>query len=147
MYIMFLVMRWVVEPTRANYELLPEWITPRPSQLFTPHPHWLDYQPFPRLRDACVQQTPHVVFDNFFVPYTTTLSLDWPYDPADVLVPRPPANLASIVPVGGSEVEEQVYSINPAFETHLRKLDHWSLGPAFAEAFPEWKELAKIRDQ
>lgn len=147
MYIMFIVMRWLVEPTRVNYELLPDWITPRPTQLFTPHPHWLDYLPFPRLRDASVQQNPHVIFDNFFVPFTTTLSLGWPYDPADVLVPRPPTNLASIVPVDGSGVEEQVYSINPAFETHLRKPDNWSLGPAFAEAFPEWKELVKIRDR
>lgn len=138
-------MRWQIEPTRANYELLPDWVTPRPSQLFTPHPHWLDHLPFPRLRDACVQQTTPVIFDNFFVPFTTTLSLNWPYDPADVLVPRPPANLATIV--AGPDGEEQVYSINPAFETHLRRLENWSLGSAFAEAFPEWKELVKIRDR
>jgi hypothetical protein len=45
-YIMFLVMRWQVNPTKENYERLPEWVMPRPSQLFTPHPHWLDYLPW-----------------------------------------------------------------------------------------------------
>jgi len=141
---MYLVIRWHVEPTRANYELIPEWITPRPAQLFTAHPHWLDYLPFPRLRDACVMQTPHVLFENFFVPYTTTLSLGWPYDPADVLIPRPPANFASL---DHPPPDEPVYHINPAFETHLRKLDNWSLGQAFAEAFPEWASLVKIRER
>lgn len=142
LYIMFLILRWLVDPTRENYELLPDWITPRPSQLFTPHPHWLDYLPFPRLRDACVQQQPPVVFDNFFVPYTATLSLNWPYEAADVLVPRPPAAIGS----PGSSADEPEYSINPVFETHLRKLENWSLGPAFVEAFPEWKRLVKISD-
>lgn len=147
LYTIFLVVRWLVEPTRENYELLPDWLTPRPSQLFTPHPHWLDYLPFPRLRDACVQQQPPVLFDNFFVPYMTTLSLNWPYEAADVLVPRPPG-AASSPAVGSpsSAVEEPAYGINPVFETHLRKLENWSLGPAFADAFPEWKGLVKIRD-
>jgi len=45
-YIMFLLMRWQVEPSRGNYERLPEWMTPRPSQLFTPHPAWMDYLPW-----------------------------------------------------------------------------------------------------
>ena len=45
MYVMFLLLRWMLEPTRANYERLPDWITPRPSQLFNPHPAWLDHLP------------------------------------------------------------------------------------------------------
>jgi hypothetical protein len=45
-YIMFLITRWEVEPTKENYERLPEWVRPLPSQLFTPHPCWLDYLPW-----------------------------------------------------------------------------------------------------
>lgn len=45
-YIMFLVMRWLVAPTRENYELMPEWVQPRASQLFTPYPHWCSYLPW-----------------------------------------------------------------------------------------------------
>jgi hypothetical protein len=45
-YIMFLLTRWEVEPTRENYERLPEWVRPLPSQLFTPHPVCIDYLPW-----------------------------------------------------------------------------------------------------
>jgi hypothetical protein len=45
-FIMFLVMRWQIEPTRENYDRLPDWVTPRPCQLFTPHPAWIDHLPW-----------------------------------------------------------------------------------------------------
>lgn len=45
-YVVFLVLRWQIEPTLENYERLPDWITPRPSQLFTAHPCWIDYVPW-----------------------------------------------------------------------------------------------------
>jgi hypothetical protein len=45
-FIMFLVMRWHIDPTQENYDLLPDWVTPRASQLFVPHPHWMNYVPW-----------------------------------------------------------------------------------------------------
>ena len=45
-YIMFLVMRWLIHPTRENYERMPEWMQPRPIQLFVPHPFWNGYIPW-----------------------------------------------------------------------------------------------------
>jgi hypothetical protein len=45
-YIMFLVMRWQIEPTAENYDRLPDWVTPRASQLFVPHPVWNDHLPW-----------------------------------------------------------------------------------------------------
>jgi hypothetical protein len=45
-FVMFLVMRWQIEPTQENYDRLPDWTTPRASQLFTPHPCWIDYLPW-----------------------------------------------------------------------------------------------------
>lgn len=32
LYAMFLLMRWQIYPTQENYDRLPEWLTPRPSQ-------------------------------------------------------------------------------------------------------------------
>ena len=43
---MFLVMRWQIEPTQENYDRLPHWVTPRPSQLFTAHALWIDHLPW-----------------------------------------------------------------------------------------------------
>jgi hypothetical protein len=45
-FIMFLVMRWQIDPTQENYDRLPHWITPRPSQLFVGHPCWFDHLPW-----------------------------------------------------------------------------------------------------
>ncbi|OJD30690.1 bzip transcription factor [Diplodia corticola] len=87
LYMMFLLMRWQIEPSQENYERLPDWMTPRPSQLFTPHPVWNDYLPWPRLRDRIIIDQPQQAFDNFFIPYTTSLSLNWPHNPRDCLLP------------------------------------------------------------
>lgn len=45
-YIMFLIMRWQIEPSQENYDRLPDWVTPRASQLFVPHPVWFDHVPW-----------------------------------------------------------------------------------------------------
>lgn len=129
LYIMFLNMRWQICPTQETYNRLPEWITPRPSQLFIPHPAWVDHLPWPRMRDRMVHLYPSITLENFFIPYTTTLSLNWPYDPSDTLLSLP---------------DSDELSINPVFERHLRDLNNWSLGPAFAKAFPALAETTRI---
>lgn len=124
LYIMFLIMRWQISPTAENYDRLPEWVRPRPSQLFTPHPAWVDHLPFPLMREKIIRNyDPDVyLFDNFFIPYTATLTLSWPYEDIDSIIQAP-----------GTEE----WLINPVFERHLRNLDNWKLGDAFARAFPQ----------
>ncbi|KAM5342940.1 hypothetical protein ACJ41O_013906 [Fusarium nematophilum] len=123
LYIMFLVMRWQIAPTQENYDRLPDWMHPRASQLTVSHAAWLDHIPFPKMRDRLVREFNPVSFpfDNFFIPFTTTLTLSWPYEDVDTLLQSP----------DGDEL-----MINPVFERHLRNLDNWKLGDAFAKAFP-----------
>lgn len=45
-FIMFLIMRWQIDPTQENYDRMPEWVTPRASQLFVPHPYWFNHLPW-----------------------------------------------------------------------------------------------------
>jgi hypothetical protein len=130
LYAMFLLMRWQIYPTPENYDRLPEWLTPRPSQLITPHPAWIDYLPWPRMRDRVVMSHQDYPFDNWFVPFTRTLSVNWPYEETDCLL---------------STGDGDDLIINPVFERHLRNLSNWSLGPAFAEAYPSLAETAKIK--
>ena len=132
LYVMFLIMRWQISPTQENYDRLPEWVTPRPSQLFSPHPPWIDHLPWPRMRDKMVNLFPNIPFDSWFIPYTTTLSLNWPYESTDVLISLP---------------DSDELSINPVFERHLRDLNNWTLGPAFAKAFPMLVETTKIKPE
>ena len=127
---MFIVMRWQICPTQEAYDRLPEWMTPRPSQLFTPHPAWVDHLPWPKMRERLVRIFHSVPFDEFFIPYTTTLSLNWPYEARDTLLTIP----------GTDEL-----SINPVFERHLLDLNNWTLGPAFAKAHPDLADTCKIK--
>lgn len=134
LYIMFLIMRWQVSPTQENYDRLPDWATPRPSQLFTPHPAWIDHLPFPRMRDKLVRDynPQEYLFDNFFIPFTTTLSLNWPYEPTDTLL---------------SSTDCDELMINPVFERHLRRIENWSLGPAFGKAFPSLDDTYRLKTE
>jgi len=138
-YIMFLVLRWQVQPTLENYLDLPEWMTPRPPQLFHTHPSWLDHLPWPRLRDATCQMHPAPNFNNFFVPYTTTFSVNWKGSPAECLIQVEPDPSPTNHPQDGKWI------ISPKFEAHIRQLANWSLGQAFADEFPEWKDFVRIK--
>ncbi|KAM3078153.1 hypothetical protein ACMFMF_004562 [Clarireedia jacksonii] len=135
LYVMFLLMRWQIHPSRENYDRLPSWITPRPSQIFTPHPAWIDHLPFPKMRDVLVRDyNPRdYLFDNFFIPFTSTLSLNWPYEPTDTLLSA------------GAGGDDDELVINPVFERHMRRLENWSLGPAFASAFPGLKDTYRLK--
>jgi hypothetical protein len=129
LFIMFLLMRWQISPTRENYDRLPPWMAPQPAQLDTPHPAWFDHLPFPRMREQLIRthcpagggSGAPFPFDEFFIPFTTTLSLNWPYEEVDALLLSPDAD----------EI-----MVNPVFERHLRRQENWSLGDSFARAFP-----------
>lgn len=161
-YIMSLLLRWQVNPTPENYGYLPVWLRPLASQITLAHPVWLDYLPFPLARDKlvrgfaeadaaglanywlnddakgndvvggsfkirqpnnpCPGDDPAVPFDLFAGVYTDNISLNWPHQ-----------NRSSLLESNGSGGE---LIITPAFESHLRNLDNWTLGPAFDFALP-----------
>jgi hypothetical protein len=131
LYVMFLLMRWQISPTQENYNRLPEWMMPLPCQLNTAHPAWIDHLPFPRMREKLIllYNPSEYLFDNFFIPFTTTLRLSWPYESTDTLLQSP-------------DTEELM--INPVFERHLRNLDNWKLGSAFADAFPSLADTCNL---
>ncbi|KAF1971007.1 hypothetical protein BU23DRAFT_510688 [Bimuria novae-zelandiae CBS 107.79] len=179
-YIMFLIMRWQIEPSAENYDRLPDWVTPRASQLFIAHPVWTDHVPWPKLRDSLITTQTDTTFDAFFIPFTTTISLNWPYEPRDCLLPASklhasslsttssiahsspfstavnagsPAGPATPQPVstpgttlGQLPKDDDEWLINPAFESHLRNLNNWSLGPSFRSSFPAFGNAVRIKE-
>jgi len=133
----------------------------------------------PKLRDRLTATKPHVSFEEFFIPFTTTVSLNWPYEPQDVLLPASKihtnthsATSTSIGPsspysthvnaaspqgpptpgpnpsslLGPLPAEDDHWLINPAFESHLRDLNNWSLGPSFRGSFPMFADCVKIKE-
>ncbi|KAI1269814.1 hypothetical protein F5Y18DRAFT_110933 [Xylariaceae sp. FL1019] len=132
LYIMFLVMRWQVSPTAENWELMPPLARPVQAQIEVPHPAWMDNLPFPAMRDKIARDwsPAEFAFDEFFIPFTTTLSLNWPYEETDALLRSP---------IGNEII------INPVFERHLRNNDNWTLGPAFDQAFPSLRGTYNLK--
>ncbi|KAF2126491.1 hypothetical protein P153DRAFT_369199 [Dothidotthia symphoricarpi CBS 119687] len=181
-FVMFLIMRWQIEPTQENYDRLPHWVTPRASQLFIAHPCWFDHLPWPKLRDKIIATQPFISFDTFFIPFTTSVSLNWPYEPRDCLLPAskvhptalsssssvhasspysahvnapspagPPLPQSRVGTPGAPSLgvlpkEEEQWVINPAFESHLRDLNNWTLGPNFRNTFPMFAPCVKIKE-
>lgn len=131
-FIMFIYMRWQVYPTQENYERLPDWLTPRPSQLFSPHPAWMDHLPWPRMRDKLVHNHADYQFESWFLPFTSGLSVNWPYEAHDCLIST-------------GDPEDPI--INPVFERHIYRLDNWTLGPMFTAAFPALADTVHVRDK
>ncbi|KAI0096530.1 hypothetical protein F4814DRAFT_434986 [Daldinia grandis] len=132
LYYMFLVMRWQVSPTQENYDLLPPFALPTPAQLQVAHPTWIDHLPFPHMREKLAREYNPVefLFDNFFIPFTTTISLNWPYEATDTLLQSP----------DGNEL-----LINPVFERHLRRFENWTLGESFDKAFPRLRGTYNLK--
>ncbi|KID67198.1 hypothetical protein MAN_03956, partial [Metarhizium hybridum] len=124
LYVMFHLMRWQISPTRDNFKLIPECMIPKQPQMDYAHPAWLDLLPFPTMRERLIQiWNPHQYdLDNWFIPFTTSLRVSWPYEETDALLMLP-------------DSDEVV--INPVFERHIRNPDNWKLGERFARAFPE----------
>ena len=123
LYMMFLFMRWQVAPTHENYLRLPAWFRPVRGQVDKDHPAWYDHIPFAAMRERLVAEyeLAPFPFDNFFIPFTSTLCVNWPYEDTCVLLASPT----------GEEL-----MINPVFEQHLGVEGNWTLGEAFERAFP-----------
>lgn len=96
----------------------------------------MDHLPFPAMRERLVARYARGVgyeFEEMFIPFTTTLSVNWGYGDADVLVRC------------GAEGEEEV-CVNPVFERHMERLESWTLGEAFNLAFPELAGSYNLRE-
>ena len=121
---MFIIARWCMYPTQENYDRLPEWAHPCSSQSLISHPAWMDYIPWPLLRDRLIADQKTFVFDHWFIPFTVGLSVNWPYEPMDCLLST-------------AEGEDPV--INPVFEQHISKISNWSVSPLLMETYPQLK--------
>ena len=136
-YLMFLNMRWQVEPTKENYDRLLPFTRPVPLQLTTPHPAWMDHVAFPLMRDMIIRDPDKYHLDEFFVPWTNTLSVNWPYDDPYVLIQTPGSS---------NGLDKPELTINPVFDQHVRNLDNWTVGPQFKNRFPELQGTYNLKE-
>ena len=103
------------------------------------------------MRDVLCRCPERYPLENYFIPYTTTLSLNWPYSDAAMwreAPPRNPPNGEQAPRTGGHEPygpeAPPTLLLSPAFEAHIRDLSNWSLGPAFLRQYSELCEDVRI---
>ena len=72
------------------------------------------------------------MFQDWFLPFTSGMSVNWPYEPVDCLI------------VTSDEADPV---INPVFERHIRRLENWSVGPQFVATFPVLADTCTVRDK
>ena len=103
------------------------------------------------MRDRMCELWREISLDDWFVPYTTTLSLNWKYEDCDTLLSiggsrnGNGSGNGSAGDGGGGGGGGEELSINPVFERHLRDLSNWTLGPAFEKAFPKLADTCVIK--
>ena len=75
-------------------------------------------------------------FDAYSRIHGGTLSVNWPHNPAEVLITQDDCRQG----MGG---KKQVI-INPNFEQHIRDLRNWSIDAKVAETMPELYECYRM---
>ncbi|CAK7219895.1 hypothetical protein SEUCBS140593_004047 [Sporothrix eucalyptigena] len=84
------IVRWLIAPTRSNYDAMPLYLRPTATQLVVPHPPWIDVIPWAAARDWFCRRPLHMGLHNYTLFSTIcneTLSLNWPYQDGDILLP------------------------------------------------------------
>ncbi|KAK4969248.1 hypothetical protein LTR66_011726 [Elasticomyces elasticus] len=116
----FLIMSWQISPTAETYAKMPDWSKPTPSQLFIPHPIWVDYLVFPGLRDICFRELALLDSIEWLAAFDASFSCNWP-----------------------NSVEECMYvdggtgamHLNPMFEQHINHVENLTVAPEIAQFF------------
>lgn len=127
--VLYPVFQWQILHTFETYTNLPEWYRPQPSQLITPHPIWVTYIGWPKLRDIVIANQKMYVTGEFQYLYTISANLNWPYRAADALV------------FVGDDVRP-----SEAFARHARQLANWSLDEPFQSRYPELREFCTFTE-
>ena len=126
MYNMCLYLRWLVSPTKRNYEALPVFLRPLEIQLSTPHPVWVDLIVWPEARENIIKYMDWSQFHSLRAIGNKAISINWPHGQTKVF----------------TEVSEQNLELDPAFETHIRNLENWTFTADLSDTFPFLQNLS-----
>jgi hypothetical protein len=83
--------------------------------------------PWPKLRDQIIRSQMEYATDEFREHFALSLNVNWPYRDIDVLM-----------------FEDGEVRVTPMFESHVSKLENWSLNAPFSTRYPELSEFCKF---
>ena len=114
-----------------TYSDVPEWLRSTDTQDGIPHPLYIDFVQFPRLRNAMVLGEVSIggIRERFDVDFGSHVSVNWPVS-------------RSLLVSDG----ERDTVLHPEFERHVCTEENWSLGHDFARKYPHIAPLVTIRD-
>lgn len=128
-YLLYCFLCWHMSPGLDTYENLPDWLSPRPSQLVQPHALWVSFLAWPKLRDKVVNNQHLYATDEFRDLIALTTNINWKHRDIDIL-----------------KLEDGRLRITPMFERHVCKLESWSLNAQFAQRYPELRDCCRFTD-
>lgn len=130
MWLQWLLMRWIVHPIPATYLAIPDWYRPTPYQMFVPHPIYVDFHIWPRLRDAVIQRIDLQRQPLYWYSEAAkTLDCNWPGSDQDAVVYDMNARL----------------TLSTIFVQHLTDLSNWSIGPLIRKHIPDACTVVQIK--
>ncbi|KAK4641185.1 hypothetical protein QC761_610110 [Podospora bellae-mahoneyi] len=130
MYVLFWVTQWMIMPTEEHFESIPMWLRPTPNQYFMPHPMILDFVIWPALREYVVQFPSFHVGMDWLVVLFDTITCAWPGTVEEALC---------------QDQLTGATDLTPEAKNVARRLESWSLGPAFIPYMFKAESLVCIR--
>jgi len=124
------LIRWQISPTLEHYRAIPDCMKPTPVQTMVPHPAWIDYVPWPEVREFFIK-CPDVVGDSDIPAlFARCMHINWASN-----------NMLHVSPATDTLV------LNEEFERFTRDLNNWSLERSAAAQFPQISNMAWINER
>lgn len=104
------LVRWQVQPNKANWEAMLPSMRPTDLQRQVPHPAWVDSLQWAEARDFVIRQGAWSIVDELRDHFNANFCINWPHPTQDLFVA-----------VGEGEME-----LSPTFLAHIRDLRNWT---------------------
>ncbi|EKD21793.1 hypothetical protein MBM_00906 [Drepanopeziza brunnea f. sp. 'multigermtubi' MB_m1] len=126
---MYRFIQFQILPTYETFQMLHEWQAPRPSQLKTLHPAWMDLPPWGKFRDKIIENQGKYDTPEFQHDYALGLSINFPMDPMKALI-----------------FDNGKIMISPVLNNHLSDINNVTMSKAFGDKYPEFRDCCRITE-
>lgn len=118
------LLAWLIQPSQETNAALGSNFAPSPVQRTIPHDQWVEFLPWPQLRDAVIRR-PEVYSNNEFrhLYHTTLRLLNWAGGPSQALVP---------------DYSSGAIFLTQHFINHVLTMSNWALEERFFRRYPEF---------
>ncbi|KIW39625.1 uncharacterized protein PV06_08222 [Exophiala oligosperma] len=120
-YMVLMVQQYRIYPSEETFNEMPPWFRPCPLQCQVSHPIYIDALPWPHLREKLTFEHRLYPFHLLTPVFCSSLNINWPHNQDMTYVHEASGNLR----------------LSRSFKKHIRKLENWTMKPAFSKQYPE----------